>query len=212
MRVQLHDADFGCRTALSWECGPYDALTPVSYLTVESRLRYANPDRLAIACALLLHDFVAGRLTCPKPCSPEVAREIEAWFAPLDVRVDGVEYRPSAKPKGTRTALVIPDMIGSSDHEAFGPFDVCVSLASDQQFKSSISVSRIEFASNLRLLTWRRHASRVLGLLGLCVMFAEDFGISTIVSPILPQDMQNQMKQLARIGTLANLELRWVAS
>lgn len=207
MKFELSLAEDNYRTVIAFESGPYDGVAPINYIFFENRIRHVTPDRLAIACALLLHDFVASDVTFPKPCSPEVGRELEKFFAPRNVRSTSTEFVPKPKPMSERTAvLVLP-----APYDVEGPElqrgQVKFGIAHDQAFTSHLGVTKLLVSCNLRLLSPDRIASIGLGVLGICILFAEDFSISRIVLPeALSREIPN-LDALKSLTLLSNIEL-----
>lgn len=214
MKINLITSELDYRTVIEFESGPYDAVAPIDYLFIENRIRAAHPDRLAIACALLMGRFMSGDVELPKLCSPEVAQGLESFFSPLNVRVSGTEYKPFAKPVGERTALLTLPAVGrdapvmadlscgvaSSEAITFG-------LCSDQVFSSSLGISEVRLACNLRAFATGDPASLDLGVLGLCILYAEDFGISRIVFPAAAFHRMHNFNALRRVVMATNIEL-----
>jgi hypothetical protein len=207
MKFKLSLAENDYQTVIDFESGPYDGIPPMDFLYIENRIRRAAGDRLAIACALIMRDFLASEVTFPRPCSPEIGRELENFLAPLNVRVMNMEFEPEAKPISERTAvLMLP-----APYEVQGPElqsgQVKFGIADDQAFRSSLSVTELQIGCNLRLLSADNLVSMGLGILGLCILFAEDFSISRIV---LPEALAREIPNLDALRSLtlySNIEL-----
>lgn len=204
MKIALSTAEAGFRTILEWESGPYDAIAPSNYLVVENRIRKIDADRVAIAVALILYDYLAGSIILPKACSPEVSRELASLFTPRSIQFETVEYQPFAKPGGTRTALIkeFNNESYNSPPQADGnDYDLMFGVSCHQQFCSTISVQNVELACNLRLLCRSNSKAEMLALIGLTVLFAEDFGIGQIRTPRdcgISADLKNKLRILLR--------------
>ena len=212
MKLRISLAEFDYRTRIYLESGEYDAIPPLDSVFIENRLRYLTPDRLALACALLVYDYVAGPMELPKACSPEMSRALEQIFNPRNVRISNIELKPSRRPAGERTArLHLPNEYHQytdihSKISRNGP-EVEFGISDDQSFGSTIGVRNISLACNLRALAADNPTSIAMGVLGVCVLYAEDFGISKI---IVPKDIAEKIwnfKELARAAICADIEL-----
>ena len=215
MKINLLMSELDYRTVIEIVSGPYDAIAPIDYLFIENRIRDVHPDRLAIACALLMGRFMSGDVELPKLCSPEVAQGLESFFAPLNVKILGADYKPFTKPVGERTALLVlpsagcdaPIMAEASDGIAGSAPALTFGLCSDQVFSSSLGVSGIRIACNLRAFATNDFASLDLGVLGLCILYAEDFGISRIDLPAGAFRGVHNFDVLRRVVMSTNIEL-----
>lgn len=207
MKFEISLAEHGYRTVILFESGPYDGVVPTETLFIGNRIRNVTNDRLAIACALLMHDFVASDVTFPQPCSPEVAHELENFFAPRNVRVMNTEFIPKAKPISERTAvLVLPPPYDTKGPE-LQHGQVKFGIAHDQAFTSYLSVTELLISCNLRVISPDNIVSFGLGVLGICILFAEDFSISRI---ILPEALSLAIPNLESLKSLtlhSNIEL-----
>lgn len=209
MKINLLISDLDYRTILEVESGLYDAVAPINYLFVENRIRTVHPDRLAIASALIMGNYIAGDIELPKPCSPEVAKGIADVFTPLNVRVSSINYTPFAKPTGERTVLLEVPSTGRHFQKVQGTskapltFGIC----GDQVFSSSLGVNKIRLACNLRAFATNDPASLDMGVLGLCILYAEDYGISRIVLPAEVSRKTRNFDALRRVALSTNIEL-----
>lgn len=199
MKFNVELGKDNCRTVIEFESGPYDGVVPAGSLFIENRLRYMTADRLAIACALLVYDFIAADIVFPLPCSPEVAREVENFFAPLNVRVLNVDFTPSRKPISLRSAALILPSKDRADIATSQAADIKFGISDDQTFQSQLSTTEILLGTNLRAYCSDRILSLGLGSLGLCILFAEDFSISSIV---LPRELSREIRNLDALKRL----------
>lgn len=210
MNIEFADAPADIsKMELCIECGPYDGVPPVSSFFIEHQVRHVHPDRLAIAAALLLKPYICGPLTLPKPCSPEIAKGLEAFLAPLDVKIMSVEYAPFAKPAGARTALLAPPA-SDSTYDLATPtadHDLIFGLASTQEYQSVISVDEIRACCNLRALAPDDETSMKQGLLGVCILCAEDALIDRILCPPSLVEATENFGMLARTAAFSNIIL-----
>ncbi len=210
MNIEFADAPADVsKTELCIECGPYDGVPPVSSFFIEHQVRHVHPDRLAIAAVLLLKPYICGPLTLPKPCSPEIAKGLEAFLAPLDVKIMSVEYAPFAKPAGARTALLSPPA-SSAKYDLATPtadYDLTFGLSGTQEYQSLISVNEIRACSNLRALAPDDGISMSHGLLGLCILCAEDASIDRILCPSPLAEATENFGALARTAAFSNIIL-----
>jgi hypothetical protein len=209
VKINLHISDLYYRTVIKVESGLYDAVPPISYLSVENRIQTFHPDRMAIAGALIMGNYIASDIELPEPCSPEVAKGLADVFAPLNVYVSNIKYTPFAKPTGERTVLLeLPSSERDSQKvqgasEAHLTFGIC----GDQVFSSSLGVNEIRLACNLRAFATSDPTSLDMGVLGLCFLYAEDFGISRIVLPAGVSRKTRNFGALRRVALSTNIEL-----
>lgn len=206
MDIEFTSAEDASKTELRIKCGPYDGVPPVPSFFTEHRIHHVHPDRLAIAAVLLLKPYICGPLTLPRPCSPETARGLEAFLAPLDVKVMSVEHAPFAKPIGARAALLSPPALGvwndlTVDH------DLTFGFADTQKYQSQMGVDEIKVCCNLRALAPDDAISLTQGLLGLCILCAEDAMIDRIICPPHLVGAMENFEILARTAALSNIIL-----
>lgn len=207
MKIELISSKTAARTELVFESGPYDAIPPVGAFFMEGGLRRVDPDRLAIACVLMLKPYLSGPLVLPAPCSPEVAHGLETFLAPLDVRIQTIEHRPFDKPIGARTALLLPpaDQIADLGDARAQPHDLTFRLGGAQRHQTLMAFDAVELCCNLRALAADHPAAMGEGLLGLAILCAEDMAVSRLSCPAALVDGVENFDALVRTAALSNV-------
>lgn len=206
MKCRYDLARDGMATVCIAEPEQYDGKPATSEVVTLTRIRFINADRSAIAAALLYFEYIAGGFSCDKPCSHEVAIALARLFEPRKVVVSNIEFTPKAIPSGARTAMLAYDGRTASGDV---PCDMTFGVAADQHFSSLLSVDDIQLASNVRLLFDDRPMNNMLKVLGLLVLFAEDYGIGSVVVPAADADISQivDLQALSALLQLVNITL-----
>lgn len=206
MKITLAPDTRRARTVFHFESGPYDAVPPIGYLCIEHRLKHRDADRMAIAIALMLRDFIAAELELPLPCSPEVAQALEAFFAPFNVRISSINFEPIEKESFLKTAIILPKTDDFStlqencDWTQFG-------ITSERTFLSTIETYKVFLASNVRMISGRNTRSLELGVLGLCILFSFDMSLRRISVPDHIKNETPNWIDLEKAAALSNVKL-----
>lgn len=206
LRLGINKNHNSLATEITIESEIYDGIIPIKIFKIEHLIENIHPDRFAIASVLMFKPYIAGQMTLPSGCSPEVARGIEEFLKPIDVSVLTVESKPFSKPKGHRKAVILEERIENSKVRLFEDnYDLTFSLSNSHQFKSSISIDQICVSSNLNAMASSDESSNILKILGLCVLCAEDAYINCIKSQRLNSDYIPDFDQLVRLLVLSNI-------
>lgn len=156
---------------ISIERSEYDGVPKVSELTLDHAPLYKNPEREAVACALLFGSYCGGEFEFVQRVGPNTSAEIRRFFSPIEVSIAPMEYYPKALPIGRNSVV-----LGNSVDE-YSTFSV-VDLPSDKFNGAVRGHHSMAVASNSFML--KRSPNDIRPSLAVAVLFAEDFDIDSI--------------------------------
>jgi hypothetical protein len=196
------------RCALVATPGEYDGLPLLTHVDVSALPLTVHPDRAAIAAALLFRSSVAGAFAMPPGCSPVVASAIRAWFAPVDVQVMSVEFKPSRITGGDATLHVLAEGINDGAVTRTSENDVIVRVL--REGAGFVATRReLSLVSNGALLAGRAldPLERALPAVAVALLFAEDLFAHRIALPgIGAGSLQERLRALLDAAALALAE------
>jgi hypothetical protein len=211
MKFQLELARNGNKTVVFWEAGQYDGNPPVKEVVINSRIRNICPERAAVSCALMFFDYICGAFSYDKGVTHEVAIGLQRLFMPRFMIVDNIHFEPRKIPSGCRSALISDDSYRSLATQAIAKSELLFGIQSDQQFISSIGASEVRLDANLRMLYKQNSPANIIRLLGLAILYAEDFVIDNIVIPLSSKELASyiNVQYLVDLLQLINITLQF---
>jgi hypothetical protein len=191
----VHDA-----LQISAMADEYDGAPPIGQARISLRPRLINSDRHALALALLFKPWIADQFAPPAECSPMVARAIMALLAPRQVLVTKTTHKHQAIPTGTRSALLSDETYATMACQTLLDHDVMVRLCNDQTSSTTISMTQINLVSNAKHLMRDNQRVDPFVLLGLTLLYAEDYDIRQVILPVSDVNRRPDVDLDALIG------------
>jgi hypothetical protein len=166
--------------------GEYDACPLISEVSIGAVPKTMHPDRVAVALCLMFNHAVSGTFSVPVPgCSPNVARAIEDFLAPVQVSVFPVNCAPSKTITGMEELVISCPGMGIEPDAGDSDF-VLEIYGSDALVGMSASATRCSLQTNALLLAIQSRSAlqRILPVLGVAMLFCEDLLIGKIRIPV----------------------------
>ncbi|MGV0362946.1 hypothetical protein ACUY2X_12815 [Corynebacterium minutissimum] len=161
--------------SFSWERTEYDAFPPAEFFTADHAPRSVNPDRRAVALALLFAPWVGDEMYFPGRIGPHTAHEIREFTHLTTTYVGPIEYYPKGLPIGFAKGLVSNEMTGKVDFNSRVLFDL-----PSHEFNGALrSLKALAVGTNSFM--FKRHEMDVFPTIAVAVLFAEDMGLDEIV-------------------------------
>jgi hypothetical protein len=171
-------------TTVRYVTDNYDAFPPANMAWMDGRVVERSRDREAVAQALLLHPFVSGRLSLAHGCGVDVASVLRDVFLPRKVILEGVDFKPTRIPSGTRVARLCDGSYRSAAASRAQTCDVTLRL-SESAYTTAIGPKNVVVSSNFGLFAPDRgQLLSLIPCIAAAVLHAEDLGIGRLILPV----------------------------
>ncbi|WP_099299030.1 hypothetical protein [Corynebacterium dentalis] len=152
----------------------YDAFPPVAEFILEDAPTARNPEREAVAQALMFGRWTGGEMHFAWKAGPNTINAIRRFLEPLPTYLSPIEYYPKALPIGKRSANLVegwPSVLPGTI--AVLPLDKFNGVIATHD---SLAVSTNGFLFKIS-------DQDIRPSLAVAVLFAEEFGIDSITLP-----------------------------
>lgn len=184
MKIEWVDDLSGRSGLVVKETSRFDGAPQIESFWLDKKPLSLNQDRLAIAVVLIFAKWSMGSLILPKQVGALTARELMRHREPHWIIPEPIDYGPKPIPSGPGTLYLMQkgkryEPITSEQYAL--PIDYTLTVLDSDEFSGALSSMR-EFcvASNAFAFQALDLPSRILPLLAVGVLFAEDLRCSTI--------------------------------
>lgn len=161
--------------SFGWERTEYDAFPPAELFTADHAPRSMNPDRRAVALALIFAPWVGDEMSVPGRIGPNTAHEIREYTNSTTNHIGPIEYYPKGLPIGVSQGALFNELGEDVDFKSRALYDL-----PSHEFNGALrSLNSLAVGTNSFM--FKRHENDLVPSIGAAVLFAEDLGLDEIV-------------------------------
>lgn len=172
---------------ISVTLGDYDAQPPATEFTADHAPKIVSPDRFAVAVTLLFSSWCGGEMIFPQPIGPNTVSEIRKFLHPVSAHCSPIGFYPKPIPEGSRTTVAYRAKQNLAAFPTRQPY--LLDLPTDKYNGSVRTHSSLQVATNAFLFADNAQ-NEVESLLGVAVLFAEDFDIDRFALSESPSERE----------------------